>query len=122
MKLLRLLCLVSCLAACQHPPAAEAPAAPAPQTPEARGRAFVQANCARCHATGPIGSSPNPVSPPFAAIVNRHGLTAQTLSSWLSNAHNYPQEMQFQLGGADIDDLVAYMLTLKDPDYRPPAQ
>ena len=65
--------------------------------------------------------SPNRGAPPFAAIVNQEGLTEETLSTWLRDAHNYPQQMAFSLGEREVDDLVAYMLTLRDPDYRPPA-
>lgn len=48
-------------------------------------------------------------------------MTAATLSTWLRDAHNYPSEMQIQLEPSEIDDLVAYMLTLSDPNYRPPS-
>lgn len=63
--------------------------------------------------------SPNPQAPSFPAIVNQQGLTAETLSSWLRNAHNYPTEMEFELDSRRVDDLVEYMLTLTDPNYRP---
>ena len=48
-------------------------------------------------------------------------MTAGTLSSWLRDAHNYPSEMEFQLDSNKVDDLVSYMLTLRDPNYRPPS-
>lgn len=89
-------------------------------TPEIRGYAFAKASCAACHGIerGTI-SSPNPQAPPFPAIINQQGLTADTLSSWLRNAHNYPTEMEFELDSRRVEDIVEYMLTLRDPTYKP---
>jgi mono/diheme cytochrome c family protein len=83
------------------------------------GLAFARASCAGCHAIDRRNVSPNPNAPPFAAIVNQDGLTANTLAAWLRNAHNYPDEMKFSLDGHKVDDLVEYMITLRDPNYRP---
>ena len=116
LKPLHLLCLALLLTACQKLP----PAEPAMSTLALDGRAFAQASCAECHAIGRDGTSPNANAPPFPAIVNQEGLTAQTLSFWLRGAHNYPSEMDFYLGAQDVDKLVSYMLTLKDPHYRRP--
>lgn len=103
------------LGACQQQLVAQS--ASAPQSP---GHAFARASCAACHAIEPGAiSSPNPQAPSFPAIVNQQGLTAETLSSWLRNAHNYPTEMEFELDSKRVDELVTYMLTLKDPDFRP---
>ena len=118
MKPSPLLCLAPVLAACQPLPSAET----AEPTTQAHGRAFAQASCGGCHAVDTYGTSTNRNAPPFGAIVNQEGLTAETLSSWLRDAHNYPQEMQFHLGPREVDQLVAYMLTLRDPNYRPPVQ
>lgn len=88
--------------------------------PPSRGHALARASCAACHGIerGSI-SSPNPQAPPFAAVVNQQGLTAESLSTWLRNAHNYPSEMKFELDSARVDDLVEYMLTLRDRNYTP---
>jgi mono/diheme cytochrome c family protein len=111
-------CATLLLVACQEQPLA----GPSGSTPQSRGRAFAQASCAACHAIGRDStSSPNPKAPPFPAIVNQQDLTAETLSSWLRDAHNYPSEMEFQLDSSKVDDLVTYMLTLSDPNYRPPS-
>lgn len=117
MKPLHLLCLAPVLVACQQTPSAE----PAASAAQSRGQALAQASCGSCHAIERYGLSPNRAAPPFAAIVNQQELTAETLSTWLRDAHNYPQQMEFSLGERAVDDLVAYMLTLRDPDYRPPA-
>lgn len=102
--------------ACQTPPPAQ-PAAPAEVSP---GQAFAQASCGGCHAAGLYGTSSSPNAPPFGAIANQEGLTAESLSTWLRGAHNYPSEMDFHLSDAQVDALVAYMLTLRTPDYRRP--
>ena len=107
--------LAAAAAACQPlPPAGEGAAA----TPHP-GLAFAQGSCGGCHAVERRSVSPNPNALPFAAIVNQQGVTANTLAAWLRNAHNYPAEMKVTLEGRKIDDLVAYMLTLRDPNYRP---
>jgi mono/diheme cytochrome c family protein len=107
--------LVAGAVACQPlPPAGQTAADPQP------GLALAQAGCSGCHALDQRSVSPNPNAPPFAAIVNQQGLTRNTLAAWLRNAHNYPDEMKFSLDGHKVDDLVAYMLTLRDRNYRPP--
>jgi mono/diheme cytochrome c family protein len=113
---LHLLGLTLSLAACQNLP----PAEPAASTTASRGQAFAQASCSGCHAIGRFGSSSNPNAPPFPAIVNQQELTSETLSTWLRGAHNYPSEMDFYLREPEVDALVAYMLTLRDPNYRRP--
>ncbi|MGZ8286191.1 MAG: c-type cytochrome [Allosphingosinicella sp.] len=115
-KPLHLLCLPLLLIACQNLSSAK----PEPSTAPPRGQAFAQASCGGCHAVGLYGSSSNPNAPPFGAIANQEGLTAETLSVWLRGAHNYPREMDFYLIEREVDELVAYMLTLRDPNYRRP--
>ena len=112
-----LLCLTLLFTACQSLP----PAGPAASTVPVPSQAFAQASCGSCHAVGRDGRSSNPNAPPFPAIVNQEGLTAETLSTWLRGAHNYPREMDFYLGDPQVDALVAYMLTLRDPNYRRPS-
>ena len=117
-KSFHLLCLALPLAACQSVPAAE-PTPPAPSATSS-GQAFAEATCGSCHAVGRYGHSSNSNAPPFMAIVNQEGLTEETLSTWLRGAHNYPSEMDFYLNDRRVSELVAYMLTLRDPNYRRP--
>jgi mono/diheme cytochrome c family protein len=116
LRLFPLLCLAPLFAACQNVPPSE-PASSAVASP---GQAFAQTSCGGCHAVGRFGSSSNPNAPPFPAIVNQEGLTEETLSTWLRSAHNYPREMDFSLREPEVDALIAYMLTLRDPHYRRP--
>lgn len=86
-----------------------------------RGLAFAQHRCATCHAVA-SGASPNPEAPSFEAVINAPDLKLATLKPWLQNSHNFPATMDFSIEPGQIDDLAAYMLTLKDPRYRPPIQ
>lgn len=116
-KTLHLLCLALLVTACQNLP----PAEPAPSAIPAPGQAFAQAKCGACHAVGRSGRSSNSNAPAFPAVVNQEGLTQETLSFWLRGAHNYPSEMDFSLPDPEVDAIVAYMLTLRDPNYRRPS-
>ena len=112
------------LAACQAggEPVQPLPAEPVAATP---GRydavpAFAEAVCGDCHALVPHDLSPNVEAPPFAEIANRPGLTEQTLRAFLSDAHNYPEAMDFDLEGNHVDEMTAYFLSLRDEDYELP--
>ncbi|WP_108789658.1 hypothetical protein [Erythrobacter sp. Alg231-14] len=81
--------------------------------------AFVEAACADCHSVEPAFLSPNPNAPSFASIANREGLTDDTLSSWLINAHNYPEVMDFDLRAKQAELVADYIISLKREDYVP---
>ena len=112
---LGLIAFTAALAACQ-PSAGPAPRAGAEAHPDL---AFAQSSCGGCHAVDRRSVSPNPQAPPFARIVNQQGLTRNTLAAWLRDAHNYPGEMNFTLGQREVDRIAAFMLTLRDPTFRP---
>ncbi len=67
----------------------------------------------------PAFLSPNPNAPSFASIANREGLTDDTLSSWLINAHNYPEVMDFDLRAKQAELVADYIISLKREDYVP---
>lgn len=111
---LPLLSLPLLLAACQTMPSGTAATArPAPE-----GFALAQASCGGCHATRANEMSHRSNAPPFAELVNKEGVTNETLSVWLRDAHNYPSEMDFYLDDRKVNSIVAYMLTLKEPKYK----
>lgn len=83
------------------------------------GQDFAVQHCSSCHAIAAGAISPNPLAPPFAAVVNRSGVTAETLVPWLDNSHFYPDIMSFTIAPGDVANLAAYMLTLQQEDYRP---
>jgi mono/diheme cytochrome c family protein len=100
--------------ACQNVPPAE-PAAPRASQD---GRAYAETTCAPCHAIGRSGASPNPNAPPFRTIVNREGASAETLSAVLRGPHNVPRAMDFWLSEREVDAIITYMLTLREPAGR----
>lgn len=118
--------LSSCIAT-SEPGAAHISSTPRPVLAEEGGTdaasdlAFAQAACGGCHAVEPPGLSPNPKSPPFADIANSPGLTDATLAIWLGDAHNYPEEMDFDLNQKQVDTIARHMLRLRDPNYEKPA-
>lgn len=103
------------LAACQTTEPAPAVAKADPED-----HALAQAACGGCHSVEPYGLSSNPEAPEWPAIANRPGLTRQTLTTWLVDAHNYPVDMDFYLEDDEVEQLVDYMLTLRREDYHPP--
>ncbi|XUU61447.1 c-type cytochrome [Erythrobacter sp. HA6-11] len=82
--------------------------------------AFVQAACGGCHAVDPPGLSPNPQAPTFESIANRPGLTEDTLEAWLTDAHNYPEVMDFDLEPRHVEWVAEHMISLRRKDYTPP--
>ena len=81
---------------------------------------LVSAVCGSCHAVTPGTLSPLPQAPTFPAIANREGLTRETLTAYLRDAHNYPDIMDVGLNDADVALVADYVVSLKDPDYRQP--
>lgn len=78
---------------------------------------FVTAICGDCHAVTDNAISPNPQAPGFADIANSPGLTRETLVTFLSDAHNYPMQMDVDLAEEDIETIADYMITLQSDDY-----
>ncbi|OBX18555.1 hypothetical protein A9995_11345 [Erythrobacter sp. QSSC1-22B] len=125
MKKSLLLGLTVLLGACEITPTdgssvvTPAMAATERDTPELRGMSFAQNRCADCHAVERLHSSPVPAAPSFEAVANVPGVTRESLTQWLKTSHDYPREMYFEIPAERIDDLVAYMLTLRSDDYEP---
>lgn len=86
----------------------------APYEPSAaRGMQLARESCASCHEIFLSRESLDPHAPAFRDIVNRPEMSDAALTTWLRDAHNYPNEMGFQLEPHQADSLVAYMLTLR---------
>jgi mono/diheme cytochrome c family protein len=78
-----------------------------------RGRRYAQTVCAECHAvTASQMVSPNPAVAPFRMIANTPGMTALALTVWFRTPH--PTMPSFVLTQQDTDDVIAYILSLKD--------
>lgn len=111
------------LTACVATPGTDNPPAmlgkPTSPSPDTRAPAFVEGACGGCHAVEPPFLSPNPAAPSFAGIANRPGLSQASLAAWLADAHNYPEDMDFTLTQRQIDQIAAYMVTLRGAGYVP---
>lgn len=83
----------------------------------AQAPVLVAAICGDCHAVTADTISPNPQAPGFADIANSPGLTRETLVTFLSDAHNYPMQMDVDLVEDDIEVIADYMITLQSDDY-----
>ena len=114
MRTLALLCLTAtALSGCQNAARVETASA-SPRVPN-----IVQGVCGDCHGVQPPFLSPNPQAPSFEAIANSAGLTGDSLTRWLIDAHNYPELMEFELSEAEAREVSAYMVTLQREDYTP---
>ncbi len=86
------------------------------QTPAtiARGRELAERVCAGCHAiNGGAGGGPIPgtSAPSFRAIAGRPNQPPQRLQSFIMTPHRPMPGIPLSL--AEVDDIVAYLLTLK---------
>ena len=86
---------------------------PAAATPS-HAPAFAEAACGGCHGIEPPYRSPNPAAPPFAQIANRDDSSADALLEWLRDAHNYPEDMDFDLDEDQARELSSYIVSLRD--------
>lgn len=115
-----------CLTACQSTPSEQvntlAVVAETPAASVQAGAHMAEALCSGCHAIEPGEISPNPQAPSFVAIANTSGLTQDTLSKWMRDSYNFPDKMDFEVPDEDVDDLAAYIITLRGDDYTPPTQ
>lgn len=78
---------------------------------------YVVAVCGECHAVTVDAVSPMADAPGFADIANTPGLTRETLETFLSDAHNYPMQMDVDLDEADIEVIADHIMTLQSEDY-----
>lgn len=101
------------LTACATPAADEAALAQGDEYGSpARGSLIAEAVCAECHAIragDPI--SPNLEAPAFADIAATPGITNTALQAWMRSDH--PTMPDFVLEPEQVDDLYAYLSTLR---------
>jgi mono/diheme cytochrome c family protein len=80
-----------------------------------QGRRLAQRLCAQCHLVDDVaGRSNNAAAPTFAAIAQTPGLTERALTAALQTSHRTMPNIVIK--GADINDIVAYILSLKGND------
>jgi len=79
----------------------------------ARGLAYARQNCAECHAVEPTDTmGPFSDLPTFREIANTPGMSELALISFFQTPH--PTMPDFVVTGGDVQDLIAYLATLKN--------
>lgn len=78
-----------------------------------RGKTFVGANCANCHAVGRIGASPLGEAPAFRNLHTRYPVEdlGEALAEGITTGH--PTMPQFELEPDQITDVLAYLKSLE---------
>ena len=84
------------------------------ETAVSAGQALLLKNCARCHATGMEGESPNPKSPPFREVAKRYDPAnlEEALAEGIVTGHNEMPEFVFNPD--QIAGIVAYLRSLRE--------
>ena len=79
----------------------------------ARGHDLVVNDCSMCHAVGPTGDSPNPLSPPFRELHQRYPVEdlGEALSEGIVVGH--PQMPQFRFDPDEIADIIHYLQSVQ---------
>jgi cytochrome c len=79
-----------------------------------RGLAFVQTHCASCHAVGKAGESPLRIAPAFRTLHERYPVEnlAEAFAEGITTGH--PSMPEFVLDAAQINDVIAYLQTLRN--------
>ena len=78
-----------------------------------RGRTFVQANCARCHAVGRDDTGPLGEAPAFRDLHTRYPVEdlGEALAEGIVTGH--PGMPEFRLDTDQISDVLAYLKSLE---------
>jgi cytochrome c len=78
-----------------------------------RGASYAEKNCARCHGVGPADASSVPGLAAFRVIANTPGMTGTAIAVWLRTPHKDMPNLVIE--AEDRADLIAYILSLRDP-------
>jgi cytochrome c len=78
-----------------------------------KGLVYAQQVCADCHnVLRTDAASPNPQAPAFKKVANTPGMSITALTVWSRTTH--PTMPNLVIEPADMDDLIAYILSLRD--------
>lgn len=78
-----------------------------------KGGAYAQKACSGCHNVLPSeAASPHRQAPSFKRIANTPGMSVTALTVWSRTTH--PTMPNFIIDPKDMDDLIAYILSLRD--------
>ena len=81
--------------------------------PVNHGKRLVEANCARCHATGRKGDSLHAEAPPFRTLYKRYPIDAlaEAFAEGVETGH--PDMPVFKMTNLQINDVLAYMESIQ---------
>lgn len=85
-----------------------------------RGEAIVREHCARCHAIGTTGDSPNKEAPPFRILSENYPVDdlAESLAEGIMSGH--PDMPVFVFKPDEVDAIIAYLQSIQvSPDNGP---
>ncbi len=77
----------------------------------ADGKALAEKWCSHCHLTGPGQKRAGDAAPTFTSIARMPSTTEMSLKAFLQTPH--VRMPDYQLTRAEIDDLTAYILSLR---------
>jgi cytochrome c len=78
-----------------------------------RGRVVAQLHCAACHAIGAAGASSSPMAPPFRIVRMRYNeITFERRMARLGE-DGHSEMPNFTIDRADVDDVAAYIDSLR---------
>lgn len=79
----------------------------------AKGRALLEANCAKCHAIGTDDQSKHKEAPPFREVMTRYppDNLAEALAEGLVSGH--PDMPEFVFEPAEVEAITAYLGSLR---------
>ena len=78
----------------------------------AAGLRLASAWCADCHRIAPAGPGPaSDAAPAFAAVAAMPSSTRMSLAAFLQTPH--PRMPNYQLSRDELDDVIAYLLSLR---------
>ena len=82
------------------------------------GREIAEAECARCHAVGEYGDSPNPMAPTFRTVLSRYRseVLQEELVNGIRVAHPMPD---FQFNAQSTDALIMYLQSIQEAPTPP---
>jgi mono/diheme cytochrome c family protein len=83
------------------------------------GRRLAQANCARCHAIGPRGSSPNAFAPPFRELRRRYPVDELNATFTPYTLSGHAPMPDFAARADELADLLAYVRSVQEPGSDP---
>lgn len=82
----------------------------------AAGLRFAETWCSGCHPVALRAARTGGIAPDFGTIADRPETSRQTLKAFLESNHQLMPN--FQLTREETDDVIAYILSLKNPTYR----